>query len=111
MQPQLWQVAWHVATGEVAGQVKPWSDAEQNETQHRKRGYTENISVGAPWRRRGLARALVVRALRAQKDAGMLESALGVDGESAFSAARRGCTRTAASWSRSGTCCIGSPWT
>lgn len=88
MQPHLWQVAWHVGSNQVAGQVKPWIDAEQNETQHRKRGYTEFISVGAPWRRRGLARALVVRALRAQKEAGMRESALGFDGESAFNAGR-----------------------
>lgn len=87
-QPHLWQVAWHVQSNQVAGQVKPWIDSEQNETQHRRRGYTEFISVGAPWRRRGLARALVVRALRAQKEVGMQESALGVDGESAFSAAR-----------------------
>ena len=87
-QPHLWQIAWDVRTHQVAGQVKPWIDAEQNETQHRKRGYTEFISVGRPWRRRGLARALVVRALRAQKAVGMEESALGVDGESAFGAAR-----------------------
>jgi mycothiol synthase len=88
LQPHLWQVAWHVQSNQVAGQVKPWIDVEQNETQHRRRGYTEFIGVGAPWRRRGLARALVVRALQAQKAAGMQESALGVDGESAFSAAR-----------------------
>lgn len=87
-QPHLWQVAWHVESNEVAGQVKPWIDAEQNETQGRRRGYTEFISVGARWRRRGLARALVVRALHAQREAGMEESELGVDGESAFHAAR-----------------------
>lgn len=87
-QPHLWQVAWHVASNQVAGQVKPWIDAEQNATLNRKRGFTEFISVGKPWRRLGLARALVVRALYAQKAAGMNESALGVDGESAFSAAR-----------------------
>jgi mycothiol synthase len=87
-QPHLWQVAWHVASNTVAGQVKPWIDAEQNATLQRKRGYTEFISVGKPWRRQGLARALVARALHAQKAAGMTESALGVDGESVFSAAR-----------------------
>ena len=54
----------------------------------RQRGFTEFISVGKAWRRQGLARALVVRALHAQKAAGMNESALGVDGESVFSAAR-----------------------
>lgn len=87
-QPHLWQVAWHVASNQVAGQVKPWIDEEQNATQGRRRGYTEFISVGRPWRRHGLARALVARALHAQKAAGMNESALGVDGESVFSAAQ-----------------------
>lgn len=88
LQPHLWQVARHLESNQVAGQVKPWIDVEQNEAQRRNRGYTEFISVGARWRRRGPARALVVRALRAQKEAGMQESALGVDGESAFGAAR-----------------------
>lgn len=87
-QPHLWQIAWHVESNQVAGQVKPWIDAEQNATQGRRRGFTEFISVGKRWRRRGLARALVARALHAQKAAGMTESALGVDGESVFSAAR-----------------------
>jgi mycothiol synthase len=87
-QPHLWQVAWHVASNQVAGQVKPWIDTEQNATQHRRRGFTEFISVGKPFRRQGLARALVARALHAQRAAGMNESALGVDGESVFSAAR-----------------------
>jgi ribosomal protein S18 acetylase RimI-like enzyme len=87
-QPHLWQVAWHVETNQVAGQVKPWIDTEQNATQDRKRGYTEFISVGAPWRRRGIARALVVRALRAQRDAGMNETALGVDADNPHEAAR-----------------------
>jgi len=87
-QPHLWQVAWHVDSGKVAGQVKPWIDTEQNETQQRQRGYTEFISVGAAWRRRGLARALVVRALRALREAGMTESALGVDAENPHDATR-----------------------
>lgn len=87
-QPHLWQVAWHVASNQVAGQVKPWIDSEQNATLNRRRGFTEFISVGKPWRRRGLARALVARALHAQRQAGMNASALGVDGESVFSAAK-----------------------
>jgi GNAT superfamily N-acetyltransferase len=87
-QPHLWQVAWHVESKQVAGQVKPWIDTEQNEALGRRRGYTEFISVGKPWRRLGLARALVVRALQAQRDAGMTESALGVDGDNADNAGR-----------------------
>ena len=87
-QPHLWQIAWHVESNQVAGQVKPWIDHDQNEALGRLRGYTESISVGKPWRRLGIARALVVRALRAQRDAGLKESALGVDGENADNAGR-----------------------
>lgn len=87
-QPHLWQVAWHIQSGRVAGQVKPFINEEQNMTQNRRRGATEFISVGAPWRRRGLARALIARALRAQRDAGMNESVLGVDADNAHDAPR-----------------------
>ncbi|KQP43466.1 GNAT family N-acetyltransferase [Pseudorhodoferax sp. Leaf274] len=51
-------------------------------------GATSFISVGAPWRRRGLAGALIARALAAQRDAGMNESVLGVDADNAHDAAR-----------------------
>ncbi len=87
-QPHLWQVAWHTGTDQVAGQVKPWINAEQNATQNRRRGETEFISVGAPWRRLGLARALISRALHAQRAAGMTESMLGVDAQNEHHAAR-----------------------
>ena len=82
-QPHLWQIAWDMETDEVAGQVKPYIDAQANQAYGRRRGYTEFISVGERWRRRGIARALVVRALRAQREAGMTESALGVDSANA----------------------------
>ena len=51
----------------------------ENEDYHRQRGYTEGISVRRPWRRRGLARALLTRSLQMFKDMGMTEAALGVD--------------------------------
>lgn len=87
-QPDLWQVAWHIETDRVAGQVKPFINEEQNLMQSRRRGETEFISVGAPWRRCGLARALIARALHAQREAGMNESVLGVDADNAHDAAR-----------------------
>jgi mycothiol synthase len=87
-QPHLWQIAWDTTTNEVAGQVKTYIDTAWNEGFNRPRGWTEFISVGRPWRRRGLARALVVRSLRTQRDAGMLESGLGVDSESPTGATR-----------------------
>lgn len=80
-QPELWQVAWDIATDQIAGQVRTYIDHEQNKLYDRRRGWTEFISVRRPYRRRGLARALIARSLRAQKQAGMTESALGVDSE------------------------------
>ena len=47
----------------------------------KQRGYTENISTRRPWRKRGLASALMTRSLRLQRDLGLTESALGVDSE------------------------------
>lgn len=87
-QPELWQVAWDTSTNEIAGQVRTFIDHEENEAVGRLRGYTEEISTRRPYRRRGLARALIARSLRAQREAGMTESALGVDMESLTGATR-----------------------
>jgi mycothiol synthase len=76
-QPHLWQVAWD--GDQVAGMVRNYVNAEENAKYGRRRGYTENISVRRPWRRRGLARALIARSFRMHKDLGMTEAALGVD--------------------------------
>jgi GNAT superfamily N-acetyltransferase len=87
-QPELWQVAWDIATDQVAGQVRTFIDHEQNKLYDRRRGWTEMINVRRPYRRRGLARVLIARSLRAQKQAGMTESALGVDSENLSGATR-----------------------
>jgi len=87
-QPQLWQVAWDTATGQIAGQVETFIAHEENAQMSRKRGYTEGVGVVRAWRRRGLARALIAHSLRAQKAAGMSESALVADSESASGATR-----------------------
>lgn len=76
-EPALWKVAWD--GDQVAGMVLNFIDRDENEEYHRKRGYTEGISVRRPWRRRGLARALLTRSLQMFKDMGMEEAALGVD--------------------------------
>ena len=86
--PHLWQIAWDVATNQVAGQVRTFIDEAQNEKYQRRRGWTEFISVRRPWRRRGLARALIVRSLRVQKEHGIAESALGVDSQNLSGALR-----------------------
>jgi mycothiol synthase len=87
-QPQLWQIAWDMKTNEIAGQVRTFINAAENEKYNRKRGYTEFISVRRPWRKRGLARALIVQSLRLQKEQGMTESALGADSENISGATR-----------------------
>ncbi len=78
-QPELWQIAWDIASNQVAGEVLTYIHHDENKQFNRLRGYTEGIGVRRPWRRRGLARALISLSLAAQKAAGMTESALVVD--------------------------------
>ena len=78
--PDLWQIAWD--GDEVVGGVCNFIDPAENEEFGRKRGYTETIFVRRPWRRRGVAKALITRSFQVLKEAGMTEAALGVDGES-----------------------------
>jgi len=78
-EPTLWRVAWDGE--EIAGQVRSFVDSHHNEQFGRKRGFTENISVRSAYRRRGLARALLVQSLRAARDGGMTEAALSVQTE------------------------------
>ncbi len=75
--PSLWKVAWE--GDQVAGMVLNQILIAENEKYGRKRGYTEGISVRRPWRRRGLARALLTRSLAMFKDMGFEEAALSVD--------------------------------
>ena len=63
-------------------------DHEQNKRQRRRRGWTENICVRRPWRKRGLAHALIAENLRELNARGMTEAALGVDTESLTGALR-----------------------
>jgi mycothiol synthase len=77
--PHLWQVAWD--GNQVAGMVLARINEAENRELDRKRGYTEHIFVRKPWRRRGLASALIIQSLRALKMQGMEEAELGVDSE------------------------------
>jgi ribosomal protein S18 acetylase RimI-like enzyme len=77
--PRLWQVAWD--GDQVAGMVLARIDEAENIGRGRKRGYTEHVFVRSPWRRRGLAKALLARSLRQLKEEGMNEAELGVDSE------------------------------
>lgn len=77
--PHLWQIAWE--GDEVAGGVLNFIDEVENEANGRKRGYTETIFVRRPWRKQGVAKALIARSFQILKDEGMTEAALGVDAE------------------------------
>ena len=78
-QPELWQIAWE--EDQVAGMVLNFINHEENREYGRKRGYTEGICVRRPWRRRGLARALIARSFQVIRDQDMTEAALGVDSQ------------------------------
>jgi mycothiol synthase len=82
----LWRIAWD--GDEVAGQVRSYINTEENERFGRRRGYTENISVRRPWRRRGLARALIAASFPLLRARGMTEASLGVDTENVSGALR-----------------------
>jgi mycothiol synthase len=86
MMSELWQIAWD--GDQVAGQVRSFINHTENAEQERLRGYTECISVRRQWRRRGLARALILSSLRILKEQGMTEAALGVDTENVSGALR-----------------------
>jgi mycothiol synthase len=80
-QPEIWKVAWDTRTDEVAGMVLGYIKHEENRVHHRKLGWTENIATRKPWRRQGVAAALMAANMRELKARGMTEAALGVDTE------------------------------
>lgn len=82
----LWRVAWD--GDQIAGQVRSYINAHENERLGRQRGYVEFISVRRPWRRRGLARALIAASFPLLRARGMQEGALGVDAENTSGALR-----------------------
>jgi ribosomal protein S18 acetylase RimI-like enzyme len=84
--PTLWRVAWE--GDEVAGMVRGFINEKENTEFGRRRGYPEHISVRRPWRRRGLARTLLVMTLDALKERGMEEAALDVHMENPHEALR-----------------------
>ena len=75
--PSLWMVAWD--GDQVAGSILNFINHDFNKRTGRKLGYTESISVRRPWRRKGLARALLARSMKMFKNMGMTQTALGVD--------------------------------
>lgn len=75
VQPELWQVAF--SGDEIAGQILNYLDPPAADRS--VIGWTESIAVRRPWRRRGVARALLAASLRRVRDAGATKAGLGVD--------------------------------
>ena len=83
----LWRVAWD--GDEVAGPGPQLHQCRGERAPRRRlRGYTEFISVRRPWRRRGLARALIAASFPLLRARGMTEATLGVDTENPSGALR-----------------------
>jgi mycothiol synthase len=86
--PSLWQVAWHMASNQVAGVAINSIPAAANSAHNYQRGLVENLSVRRPWRKHGLGRALLVASLRALRARGQTEVRLGVDAQNPSGALR-----------------------
>ncbi len=81
-----WLVAWD--GNEVAGSAWNVVYRAENERLGHARGFIEHLSVRRPWRRRGLASALLVRSMQAFRDLGLEEARLGADAENLSGAIR-----------------------
>ena len=77
--PSLFVVAWD--GDEIAGAVINSIDEEENAALDRRRGLLDSVFVRRPWRRRGLAAALVARSLVVLRERGMTSAWLGVDAD------------------------------
>jgi ribosomal protein S18 acetylase RimI-like enzyme len=71
---------------EIAGGVLGYIVPEENEEQRYRRGWTDPVFTRRPWRRRGLAFALLGRTLALLRDRGMTSAQLGVDTENPYQA-------------------------
>jgi len=78
-QPDIMVVAWD--GDEVAGAVLNAVYPEENAALGISRGWLDSVFTRRAWRRRGLARALIVRSLHLLRDRGLATAALGVDAD------------------------------
>jgi len=77
--PSLWLVAFD--GDEVAAGVFNGIYPEQDAALGIRRGWLDSVFTRRPWRRRGLARALILRSLILLKEHDMTSAALGVDAD------------------------------
>jgi mycothiol synthase len=77
--PGLWLVAFD--GDQVAGGVINSIDREENAALGIERGWLNSVFTRRPWRKRGLARALIARSLDLLRERGMTSAGLGVDAD------------------------------
>jgi GNAT superfamily N-acetyltransferase len=83
----LSRVAW-TADGKVAGMVLIFVPRGEEFPGRKRMAETEQICVTPPWRRKGVATALIARCLQLLKEAGFEEASLGVDTQNLSGALR-----------------------
>ena len=84
LDPSLLVVAF--AGDEIAGAVRNEISDAENEQFDRRRGVLASVFVRRPYRRRGLARALIVQSLSRLGERGMTSATLGVDADNPYAA-------------------------
>ncbi|MGH2455866.1 MAG: GNAT family N-acetyltransferase [Candidatus Limnocylindria bacterium] len=84
--PSLFVVAWD--GDEIAGGVLNEINDAENLAFDRKRGWLASVFVRRPWRRRGLARAVVMQSLVVFRERGLTSAGLGVDADNPHAALR-----------------------
>lgn len=77
--PDLMVVAWD--GDQIAGAVLNAIYAEENADLGVSRGWLDSVFTRRAWRRRGLARALIVRSLHLLRERGLATAILGVDAD------------------------------
>ncbi len=75
----IWVVAFD--GDEIAGGIINSIDEDQNAALGIRRGWLSSVFTRRPWRRRGLARALIAESLRVLREHGQTSAALGVDAD------------------------------
>jgi mycothiol synthase len=75
----LWKIGWD--GDQVAGGIMTTIWKDENEALGVKRAWLESVFTRRPWRRRGLARALIGATLVELRERGIEEALLGVDAE------------------------------
>lgn len=79
-------IAWD--GDEIAGGVVNEVNEAENAATGKRQGWLASVFVRRPWRRRGLARALVMRSLAVLRDRGLTSAGLGVDADNPHAALR-----------------------